>query len=89
MVFRFLLIFLAVLVVYRAVRRLLLPSRGRGVVRGTDRDVIDKGEMVRDPVCGTYVPREGSISLRQGGVEHFFCSTRCRDAFRGAGEDGR
>ncbi len=81
MLFRFLLIFLAVLMVYRTVRRLLLPGRGRDAVRGADREVIHKGEMVRDPVCGTFVPREGSDVLVQGGVEHYFCSPGCRDEF--------
>jgi len=81
MFFRFLLIFLAVLVIYRAVRRLLLPGRGRDAVRGQDREVIDKGEMVRDPVWGTFVPREGSPSLVDRGVEHFFCSPACREEF--------
>ncbi len=89
MLFRFLLIFLAVLMVYRAVRRIFLPSRGRGEVRGGDREVIHKGEMVRDPVCGTFVPREGSASLVDGSVEHFFCSAECRDIFsRGGKRDG-
>lgn len=89
MLFRFLLIFLAVLVIYRAVRRLLLPGRKRGEVRGTDREVIHKGEMVCDPVCGTYVSREGSISLLEGGVKYFFCSPGCRDEFQNTGESGR
>jgi YHS domain-containing protein len=85
MLFRFLLIFLAVLVVYRAVRRLFLPSRRRGEVPRGAREVIHKGEMVKDPVCGTYVPRDGSLSLRERGGEHFFCSPACRDAFQAGG----
>lgn len=89
MLLRFLLLFIAVLVIYRAVRRLFLPSRGRPEVRGTDREVIHKGEMVRDPVCGTYVAREGSIRLLEGGVEYFFCSPACRDEFRNTGGSGR
>jgi len=87
MLFRFLLIFIAVLVLYRAVRRLLLPLTRRGEVKGGEREVIHKGEMVKDPVCGTYVPREGSPRLRQGGVEHFFCSAACRDEFAASGEN--
>lgn len=83
--FRILLIFLAVLVVYRTVRRLLMPGRGRDAVRGAERQVIHKGEMVRDPVCGTFVPREGSDTLVRGGVKHYFCSPRCRDEFSRGG----
>ena len=39
------------------------------------------GEMVRDPICGTYVSRDGDIRVRQGGAVHHFCSYECRDAF--------
>ena len=95
LLFRFLLIFLAVMVVYRAVRRLFLPSPERGEERGGDREVIHKGDMVRDPVCGTFVPREESVSLSDRGGEYFFCSPECRDRFRrgehresGPGESG-
>jgi YHS domain-containing protein len=88
MLFRFLLIFLVVLILYRAVRRLFLPWRKRDELGERERDVIHKGEMVRDPVCGTFVPRQGSISLMEGGREYFFCSPRCRDQFQHTGENG-
>lgn len=39
------------------------------------------GEMVRDPICGTYVSRDGDIRVRQGEQVHHFCSYECRDAF--------
>lgn len=43
----------------------------------------ESGEsMVKDPVCGTYLPQGEAISLRRGGVEHYFCSTECRDRFK-------
>jgi YHS domain-containing protein len=38
--------------------------------------------MARDPVCGTYVVPERAITLASGGQQIFFCSARCRDAFR-------
>lgn len=42
---------------------------------------IARGEMVKDPVCGTYVEREGSISVRDGEITHAFCSYDCRRKF--------
>ena len=36
-------------------------------------------DLVRDPVCGTYVPREGALRGRIKGQEAFFCSPGCRD----------
>ena len=88
LLFKFLLLFIGVLVVYRAARRMLLPLMKRGEVGGGEQDVIHRGEMVKDPVCGTYVPRDGSPSLMDGGREHFFCSPRCRELFQHRREDG-
>jgi len=88
MFWRFLLISIVVFIVYRAVRRRLLPFFRQGEVRGGGHDVIHKGEMVQDPICGIYVPREGSVSLMEGGREHFFCSDKCRDQFQSHGESG-
>ena len=39
-------------------------------------------KLVRDPVCGTWVAPQNSLGLRAGDVTHYFCSDRCRDAFR-------
>jgi YHS domain-containing protein len=39
------------------------------------------GEMVRDPICGTYVPKNGDIRVRQGDQVYCFCSFECRDKF--------
>ncbi|WP_457571259.1 transcriptional regulator [Desulfovulcanus sp.] len=39
------------------------------------------GEMVKDPICGTYVPKNGDIRVRQGDQVHCFCSYECRDKF--------
>ena len=39
-------------------------------------------QMVRDPVCGTYVVPDRAVSLTDGSRRLFFCSTACRDAHR-------
>ena len=36
-------------------------------------------EMVLDPECGTYVPRNDAIKAQVKGAAHYFCSTDCRD----------
>jgi YHS domain-containing protein len=40
-----------------------------------------EGEMVKDPVCGTYVPSDSDIRVKDGDQVHCFCSYECRDAF--------
>ena len=39
------------------------------------------GELVRDPQCGTYVPKSRAIVLGSGVGALYFCSTNCRDAY--------
>lgn len=42
---------------------------------------IAAGKMVKDPICGTYVEVDSSISVRDGSTTHRFCSYECRQAF--------
>ncbi len=47
-------------------------------------DVEEKvkvGEMVKDPVCGTYVSVNSDIRVRDGDKVYHFCSYECRDKF--------
>jgi YHS domain-containing protein len=39
------------------------------------------GELVRDPQCGTYVPKARAIAASVGSQTSYFCSTACRDAY--------
>ncbi|OFW28596.1 MAG: hypothetical protein A3H97_05150 [Acidobacteria bacterium RIFCSPLOWO2_02_FULL_65_29] len=46
-------------------------------------DVPARGvQMVRDPVCGTFVVPARAVSLVDGRSHVYFCSDRCRDAYR-------
>jgi YHS domain-containing protein len=38
-------------------------------------------ELVQDPICGMYVPKEGAYFFRQGNQTHFFCSDSCRISY--------
>lgn len=54
-----------------------LPRRARSS------DVPAKGvQMVRDPVCGTFVVPGRSVSLVEARGHVYFCSERCRDTYR-------
>jgi uncharacterized protein len=39
-------------------------------------------QMVRDPVCGTFVIPDHAVSIADGRQRIYFCSPRCRDAYR-------
>ena len=47
---------------------------GRALVRGVN--------MVRDPVCGTFLLPERAVTLGDARRRVFFCSTTCRDKYR-------
>ena len=76
---KFLIIGLAIFVLYK------LFMNDRGKKSATESKVREKkiatGEMVKDPTCGTYVEREGSITVRDGEKVHCFCSYDCREKF--------
>ena len=77
---RLLLIFLLVLLVARAVWRLL-----SGVVEGSmaagprGSAPPERGaRMVRDPICGTFVVQSRALSADSRGQTAWFCSDDCR-----------
>jgi uncharacterized protein len=83
---RYLLLFLLLILITRAARRLV-----GGVMRGLAEQSPHRGggnvptrgvQMVRDPVCGTYVVPDRALVLADGSRQVFFCSARCRDAYR-------
>ena len=39
------------------------------------------GELVRDPVCGTYIPKAGAFVIGKGDDAKYFCSIECRDKY--------
>ena len=39
-------------------------------------------QMVKDPVCGTYVVPDNAVSVHVGRQTIYFCSTACRDKYR-------
>ena len=56
--------------------------RGGGV---PDRAV----QMVRDPVCGTFVVADRAVTLVDGRTRVYFCSDACRDRYRPSAGSGR
>lgn len=44
-------------------------------------DLAADGEMVKDPICGTFVPKDTDIRVKNGDQVHCFCSFECRDKY--------
>jgi uncharacterized protein len=76
--------FLAGLVLaYFAVKGLLFLSRvlrssGRAGSEASARSDAVTQEMVKDPVCGLYVPGRDALRIEVQGVPVYFCSEQCR-----------
>jgi YHS domain-containing protein len=79
---RFLLVLVLVYVVVGALRRFI-----GGVMAGMDgqgaRRNIPATNLVRDPVCGTFVVPAKALTAAKGSEVHFFCSEKCRQAWVG------
>jgi hypothetical protein len=39
-------------------------------------------QMVRDPVCGTFVVADRAVTLTDGRTQVHFCSDACRDKYK-------
>jgi uncharacterized protein len=48
-----------------------------------------QGVMVKDEICGTYIPRDIALTEVRDGVEHYFCSEECRRRLRDRPAAGR
>lgn len=38
-------------------------------------------QLVRDPVCGTYIQQSRALEVHTRGKTHYFCSEECRQKF--------
>jgi len=80
---RLVLLLVLIIFVARAFWRLV-----DGVVEGvtgrpsTSRTPIQGVQMVRDPVCGTFVVPSRALVINDGRRQVFFCSVACRDKYR-------
>lgn len=79
MIIRFL-IFLALFWLISRALKLFSAPANRPEARPTwppEANRVVGGELVQDPRCGVYVPRETAVKGRDGAC---FCSEACRDA---------
>ncbi len=78
---RLLILLILLVVVYFMVRgalRGLLAKRqdhARAELSG------QSAEMVQDPVCGMFVPKEGALFIRNADRTYFFCGDSCRGIY--------
>jgi YHS domain-containing protein len=45
--------------------------------------VPERGELKRDPVCGTFISTSTALQKKSGGEVYYFCSEACLGKFKG------
>jgi YHS domain-containing protein len=77
---RFILLAILIIVIARIFWRIVdaMIDAARTPGEGGPKSAV---KLVRDPVCGTYVPARTAISATAGGTTHYFCSEDCRAKF--------
>jgi YHS domain-containing protein len=71
--------FLLFLIIRASVYSFLGGLRGATRSGPTRRGGLD--ELVKDPVCETYIPRRKAISRGSGPALRYFCSAACADKY--------
>ncbi len=71
--------FLLYLLLRAAVAAFLAGFRGPARPAGAPRAIRD--ELVKDPVCETYVPRRSAVARTVASATYYFCSTACAEKF--------
>ena len=76
---RIILYLILLFLLYIVARALLFPKRVSK--QGQTGSVLNGDEMVLDPVCQSYFPKNSALTTRQGGETIYFCSKECREKF--------
>ena len=79
MMIKALLVVLALVVLYKLFTN-DKTRKNKEDVKERERKVAS-GEMVKDPMCGSYVEVQGSLTVKDGNKTIHFCSYDCRERF--------
>ncbi len=60
-------------------------SLGRGQPSSRSPGPREGEELVKDPVCGTFIPRREALKAQKDGRDYFFCSEGCLKRFQRGG----
>lgn len=62
-------------------RGVLSPERSGQRTRTPAGGREHRGKLVKDPICGTYVPTQTALSTHMDSETFYFCSEECRSRF--------
>jgi len=77
------LFFLAIIIFgYLALKRYVSGLFSRSSQGGASNRPPITDELVKDPVCGVYVPKKEAIVYGRGGKLYYFCCEKCLKEFK-------
>jgi len=78
---RYLILFALMYLCYYVLKKAVLPAlRTYKQFKRHHKSTADK-EMVQDPHCQTYIPKETALRATIGGEAYYFCSQKCLEEF--------
>jgi uncharacterized protein len=86
-ILRILVLLLVLRLIFRFVRGVMqgLQGQGPGGPHRAGGANTPSVPLVKDPMCGTYVPRTRALAATTADGTHYFCSEICREQYlRGA-----
>lgn len=78
---RFLIVLGLLILLYYLVKGWISPSKPRQMVRSGG-GWESESEMVKDPHCKTYIPKDAAIHTHIKGRDYYFCSRQCMREFK-------
>ena len=66
-------------ILYSLVKRVFGPGQK---ISGRDASIGEVSEMVQDPFCKTYIPRNEAYKAILDGEEKLFCSRECAEKYK-------
>jgi YHS domain-containing protein len=78
---RYLIIFALLYLCYYVAKKAILPVIRTYKTLKKQRESFADKEMVQDPLCHTYVPKETALRTTIGGKVYYFCSQDCLDEY--------
>ena len=70
---------LVIFAIYWLIRSLLKPKPKKKINSQLPPQIED--ELVKDPMCGIYIPKQKAITAKIGGKVYYFCSQRCKEEY--------
>ena len=74
-------VFVIVMAAISALRGMFKPSSPQRSPAGGPPPPSKAGKLIKDPVCGTYVSQDQSLTMTRGSETFHFCSEECHDKF--------